>query len=57
MPRWPGEEQGMETSKRARRRKPDTAKTDLKPAPQHIPEDRVSEAIRNPKGLRRSIGP
>ena len=31
MPRWPGEEEGMEKSKRARRRKPDTAKTDLKP--------------------------
>ena len=47
----------METSKRARRRNPDTAKTDLKPAPQHSPEDRVSGAIRNPKGLGRSIGP
>src|SRR5271166_2540352 len=31
MPRWPKGEEGMETSKRARRRKPDTAKTDLEP--------------------------
>src|SRR6202140_4654074 len=30
-PRWPEEVEGMETSKRARRRKLDTAKTDLKP--------------------------
>jgi hypothetical protein len=46
----------MEKSKRARRRKPDTAKTDLKPVAQDIPEGRVSGAILNPKGLRRSIG-
>jgi hypothetical protein len=46
----------MEKSKRARRRKPDTAKTDLEPVAQHISEGRVSGAIRNPKGLRRSIG-
>jgi hypothetical protein len=31
MPRWPEKVEGMETSKRAQRRKPDTAKTDLKP--------------------------
>src|SRR5271163_1621983 len=31
MPRWPGEQSGMEKLKRARRRKPDTAKADLKP--------------------------
>ena len=30
-PRWPEEVKGMETSKRARRRKPDTAKADLEP--------------------------
>jgi hypothetical protein len=30
MPRWPQEE-GMEKPKRARRRKPDTAKVDLQP--------------------------
>jgi len=30
-PRWPEEVEGMERSKRARRRKLDTAKTDLKP--------------------------
>src|SRR6266404_7194421 len=30
-PRWPEEVEGMETSKRARRRKRDTAKTDRKP--------------------------
>jgi hypothetical protein len=30
-PRWPEKAEGMETSKRARRRKLDTAKTDLKP--------------------------
>jgi len=46
----------MEKSKRARRRKPDTAKMDLEPVARHIPEGRVSGAIRNPKGLRRSIG-
>ena len=56
MPRWPGEQEGMEKSKRARRRKPDTAKTDLKPIAQSNPEGRVSGAILNPKGLRRSIG-
>jgi hypothetical protein len=47
----------MEKSKRARRRKPDTAKADLKPPSCGLPEDRVFGAIRNPKGLRRSIGP
>src|SRR5471032_3074475 len=56
IPRWPGEQEGMEKSKRARRRKPETAKTDLEPVARRIPEDRVSRAIRNPKGLRRSIG-
>jgi len=30
-PRWPEKVEGMERSKRARRRKLDTAKTDLKP--------------------------
>jgi len=30
-PRWPEKAEGMERSKRARRRKLDTAKTDLKP--------------------------
>src|SRR5260370_19118057 len=30
-PRWPEKVEGMETSRRARRRKLDTAKTDLKP--------------------------
>src|SRR5271166_3740532 len=46
----------MEKPKRARRRKPDTAKADLKPAARNVPEGRVSGAIRNPKGMRRSIG-
>ena len=46
----------MEKPKRARRRKPDTAKTDLKPFAQRTPEGRVSGVILNPKGLRRSIG-
>src|SRR5271157_11043 len=31
MPRWPKREEGMERSLRARRRKPETSKTDLKP--------------------------
>jgi hypothetical protein len=31
IPRWPEKVEGMETSKRARRRKLDTAKTDLQP--------------------------
>ena len=46
----------MEKSKQAQRRKPDAAKTDLKPSSSGFPEDRVFGAIRNPKGLRRSIG-
>src|SRR5580658_6854340 len=46
----------MEKPKRARRRKPDTAKADLEPVAENIPEGRVSGAIRNPKGMRRSIG-
>ncbi len=41
----------MEKPKRARRRKPDTAKADLKPVARNIPEGRVSGAIRNPKGM------
>ena len=45
----------METLKRARRRKPDTAKADLVPVAR-VPEGRVSRAIWNPKGMRRSIG-
>src|SRR5262249_39237944 len=40
----------------ARRRKPDTAKADLKP-PLRQPEGRVSTARGNPKGMRRSTGP
>ena len=56
IPRWPREQEGMEKPKRARRRKPDTAKTDLKPFAQRTPEGRVSGVILNPKGLRRSIG-
>ena len=55
MPRWPGKQGGMEKSKRARRRKPDTAKADLEPVAR-VPEGRVSRAIWNPKGMRRSIG-
>ena len=46
----------MEKPKRARRRKPDTAKADLEPVAENIPEGRVSGAIRNLKGMRRSIG-
>src|SRR5208337_2661362 len=46
----------VEKPKRARRRKPDTAKADLEPVARNIPEVRVSGAIRNPKGMRRSIG-
>ena len=33
MPRWPEKGRGMEKPKRARRRKPDTAKADLEPLP------------------------
>ena len=50
MPRWPGEQEGMEKSKRARRRKPDTAKTDLKPIAQSNPEGRVSGVILESEG-------
>jgi len=46
----------MENPKRARRRKPDTAKGDLEP-PLANPEGRVSTARWNPKGMRRSTGP
>jgi len=47
----------MEKPKRARRRKPDTAKVDLKPPNRSTPEGRVSIARWNPKGMRRSTGP
>jgi hypothetical protein len=50
------EKAGMEKSKQAQRRKPDTAKVDLKPPSRAFSEDRVFGAIRNPKSLRRSIG-
>ena len=40
MPRWPGKQDGMEKPKRARRRKPDTAKADLVPVAR-VPEGRV----------------
>ena len=45
----------MEKPKRARRRKPETAKVDLEP-PLAFPEGRVSIARWNPKGMRRSTG-
>ena len=41
----------MEKSKRARRQKPDTAKTDLKPVAQSGPEGRVSGAILKSEGF------
>jgi hypothetical protein len=47
----------MENPKRARRRKPDTAKADLKPQFAVTPEGRVSIVRWNPKGMRRSTGP
>jgi hypothetical protein len=47
----------MEKPKRARRRKPDTAKADLKPLSCRSSEGRVSIARWNPKGMRRSTGP
>ena len=47
----------MEKSTRARRRKPDTAKADLKPPSRSSPEGRVSIVRWNPKGMRRSTGP
>ena len=51
-----GREEGMEKPKRARKRKPDTAKADLKPR-LAFPEGRVFAVRRNPKGMRRSTGP
>ena len=48
---------GMEKPKRARKRKPDTAKADLKPPLAVAPEGRVSIVRWNPKGMRRSTGP
>lgn len=47
----------MEKSKRARRRKLETAKADLKPSSVGTPEGRVSIVKWNPKGMRRSTGP
>jgi hypothetical protein len=47
----------MEKPKRARRRKLDTAKVDLKPSTIGTLEGRVSIARWNPKGMRRSTGP
>jgi hypothetical protein len=47
----------MEKPNRARRRKPDTAKADLKPSSCGSPEGRVSIARWDPKGMRRSTGP
>src|SRR5487761_2084780 len=47
----------MEKPKRARRRKSETAKVDLKPTSCGTPEGRVSIARWNPKGMRRSTGP
>ena len=52
-----GGAEGMEKPKRARRRKLDTAKADLKPTARRTSEDRVSAARRDPKGMRRSTGP
>jgi hypothetical protein len=46
----------LEKSKRARRRKPDTAKADLEPPSCNSLEGRVSIARWNPKGMRRSTG-
>jgi hypothetical protein len=45
----------MEKPKRARKRKPDTAKVDLEPI-LAVPEGRVSIVRWNPKGMRRSTG-
>ena len=47
----------MEKPKRARRRKPDTAKADLQPPSCGSSEGRVSTARWTPKGMRRSTGP
>lgn len=47
----------MENPTRARRRKPDTAKGDLKPPLGNAPEGRVSTVRWNPKGMRKSTGP
>ena len=43
--------EGMEKPKRARRRKPDTAKADLQPPLAIAPEGRVSIVRWNPKGM------
>lgn len=52
MPRRPKREEGMERSKRARRRKPDTAKTDLEP-----PHDVLRRTGCPPRGgIRRVCG-
>jgi hypothetical protein len=47
----------METPKRARKRKLDTAKADLKPPLAVAPEGRVSIVSGIRKGMRRSTGP
>lgn len=47
----------METPKRARKRKHDTAKADLEPLPFWTLDGRVSIVRWNPKGMRRNTGP
>jgi hypothetical protein len=57
MPRGPEKEEGMEKPKRARKRKLETAKADLKPPTMISSEGRVSIVRWNLKGMRRSTGP
>ena len=51
-PRGPKKDDGMEKPKRARKRKPETAKADLKPRSRVSSEGRVSIVRWNPKGMR-----
>ena len=50
MPRWPGKQGGMEKPKRARRRKPDTAKADLVPVAR-VPEGTFFDNVRHDRLL------
>jgi len=56
MPHRPKRQEGMETSKRARRRKLDTAKGDLEPPAQLSLEGRAPLVREGLKGLRSTTG-
>jgi len=56
MPRWPEKVEGMETSKRARKRKLDTAKTDLEPPLAVLRKAGCPSSRPSQDGIRRAWG-